>query len=149
MGTRSSSRKKKGRSYGLLFLVSLLVTLTASQGCGDFAQPPGSEYTEQTRQAITGSDAGTGVGSDPVPCAAWSYAVVANTGSIIINAATRVDSYQSRLGAYGGTNVGAGAIVQAATSFTNNGGTVNGTVRSNAPAGFAVLPVPVDDRVDP
>jgi hypothetical protein len=80
--------------------------------------------------------------TDPVPCAAWSDAVVGNTSNVVVGAGTLVDSYQSSLGAYGGSNVGSAAIVQAATTVTNNGGVIHGTVKQHAPAGFAVVPVP-------
>jgi hypothetical protein len=80
--------------------------------------------------------------TDPVPCSAWSDAVVGNTSNVVVGAGTLVDSYQSSLGAYGGSNVGSAAIVQAATTVTNNGGVIHGTVKQHAPAGLAVVPVP-------
>ena len=83
---------------------------------------------------------------DPVPCAAWADTVVGNTSSVIVGARTLVDSYQSSLGAYGGTNVGSAAVVQAATTITNNGGVIRGTLKQHAPAGFAVVPVPSDAK---
>ncbi len=57
-----------------------------------------------------------------------------------------VDSYQSSVGAYGGSNVGSAAVVQAATTISNNGGVVRGTLRPNTPAGLAVVPVPAGAR---
>jgi hypothetical protein len=84
--------------------------------------------------------------TDPVPCSAWSDAVVANTSNVVVGAGTLVDSYQSSLGAYGGSNVGSAAIVQAATTITNNGGVIHGTLKQHAPAGFAVVPVPAGAR---
>lgn len=75
-------------------------------------------------------------------CAARSTTVVANTGNIILNSNTLVDSFQSSLGSYGGSNVGSAAVVQAATTILNNGGVVQGSQQQNAPAGFAVVPVP-------
>jgi len=80
--------------------------------------------------------------SDPVPCAAWADTVVGNTGSVTVNAATLVDSYQSSAGAYGGTNVGSAAVVQAGTTIVNNGGVIHGTQKQHAPAGFSVIAVP-------
>jgi hypothetical protein len=80
--------------------------------------------------------------TDPVPCSAWADAVVANTSNVVIGARTLVDSYQSSVGAYGGTNVGSAAIVQAGTTISNNGGVVHGTQKQHAPAGFVVVPVP-------
>jgi len=38
--------------------------------------------------------------------------------------------------------IGSAAIVQAATTITNNGGTIKGTQKQHAPGGFAVVPVP-------
>jgi hypothetical protein len=83
----------------------------------------------------------TAATADPVPCSAWADTVVGNTGSVIIGGHTLVDSYQSSLGAYGGANVGSAAVVQAATTITNNGGVIHGTQKQHAPAGFAVVPV--------
>jgi hypothetical protein len=111
----------------------LMAIFAASQGCGGAGEPNGSEGVTQIRQAES---------TDPVPCAAWADTVVGNTGSISIGASTLIDSYQSSLGAYGGTNVGSAAVVQAGTTISNNGGVVHGTQKQHAPAGFAVVPVP-------
>jgi hypothetical protein len=86
------------------------------------------------------------VSADSVPCAASSYGVVANTGSVITNSGALVDSYQSSLGAYGGSNVGSNAIVQAATLITNNGGVIHGIQRQNAASGFGIVPIAPDAR---
>jgi hypothetical protein len=79
---------------------------------------------------------------DPVPCEAWARAIATNIGGIIDNAQTLIDSYSSALGPYGGANVGSNAIVQTATTLTNNGGGVHGKVIAKSPAGLAVVPVP-------
>jgi hypothetical protein len=84
----------------------------------------------------------TAAPADLVPCSAWADTVVANTSNVIVGARTLVDSYQSSLGAYGGNNVGSAAVVQAATTITNNGGVIHGTQKQHAPAGFPVIPVP-------
>jgi hypothetical protein len=118
---------------GMHVAVPLMAILAAFQGCSGAVESNDSEDVAQTRQAIA---------ADPVPCAAWSDAVVANTGSITVGASTLIDSYQSSLGAYGGTNVGSAAIVQAATTISNNGGVIHGTQKQHAPASFAVVPVP-------
>jgi len=110
----------------------LFVILLASAGIHCSA-PLDEERTATAEEAVTAAD--------PVPCAAWSDTVVANTGGVIVGAGTLVDSYQSSLGAYGGTNVGSAAVVQAATTISNNGGVIHGTQKANAPAGFAVVPV--------
>jgi len=103
----------------------------SSMGC---AASVGEESTATAESAVTVAD--------PVPCAAWSNAVVANTSNVSIGAGTLVDSYQSSLGAYGGSNVGSAAIIQSATTITNNGGVIKGTQKKNTPGGFAVVPVP-------
>jgi hypothetical protein len=97
------------------------------------ALPDNEELIETTHAALTSPD--------PVPCAARATAVVANTSNVVIGRGTTIDSYQSSLGAYGGSNVGSAAIVQAGTTISNNGGVVRGTLRPNTPAGLAVVPV--------
>ncbi len=91
---------------------------------------------------ISGVQAAGSTPSSLIPCPVQAVAVVANTGNVILNANTLVDSYQSSAGAYGGSNVGAAAVVEAATSVTNNGGVVKGIVRKDTPAGLSVIPVP-------
>jgi hypothetical protein len=54
-----------------------------------------------------------------------------------------VDSYQSNLGAYGGSNVGNQGNVQAGSTITLNGNAViNGSKIPNDPAGLTPVPVP-------
>lgn len=115
--------------------ISVILVAAAGLNCG---LPDYEESTETIQAALTSTD--------PVPCAARSATVVANTSNVIIGARTLVDSYQSSLGAYGGSNVGSAAVVQAATTISNNGGVVRGTLRPNAPAGLAVVPVPSGAR---
>ena len=115
--------------------VSLLsiAALVAAQGCsaaGDSSEP---ESLDQISQAAV---------VDPVPCSAWQKTVDANTSNISIGAGTLIDSYQSILGAYGGANTGSAALVQAATTISNNGGVVRGTLRPRTPGGFSVVPIP-------
>jgi hypothetical protein len=98
-------------------------------------EPGDSEGVAQTGEALT-------VPGDPVPCPAWADAVVGNSSNVSVGASTLIDSYQSSLGAYGGTNVGSAAVVQAATTISNNGGVIHGIQKQHAPAGFAVVPVP-------
>ena len=112
-------------------VASVCVILLALAGCSAAVE---EESTATTESALTSAD--------PVPCAAWSDAVVANTGNVSIGASTLIDSYQSSLGAYGGANVGSAAIVQAATTISSNGGVIHGTQRPHTPGGFAVVPVP-------
>ena len=80
--------------------------------------------------------------TQPIPCSALANAVIANTGRIVSNQASLVDSYQSNKGAYGGTNVGANGNVQAATTITASGGVIQGTKTTGTPAGLAIVPVP-------
>ena len=125
-----------------IFLAGSVLALAACAGVADYKT---SESTVSTTEALTpggGGGGGSTAVADLVPCAAWSTAVVANTGSVTINAATLVDSYVSSAGAYGGSNVGAGAIIQAGTGITNNGGTIRGILRPNSPGKFTIVPVP-------
>jgi len=82
------------------------------------------------------------VSTSPVPCVALASAVTATAGNVYINSDSTVDSYQSSQGAYGGSNVGSGAVVQAGTSIVNNGGVVDGTEIQNTPSGLSIMPVP-------
>jgi hypothetical protein len=79
-----------------------------------------------------------------IPCAAQADAVIANSGQVFSNAGSRVDSYRSSLGPYGGSNVGNDGTVQAAGSIVVNGGTINGTTIPNTAAGLAVVPAPAN-----
>jgi hypothetical protein len=110
--------------------IAITLLASASLHC---AAPDAAEPTETVHAALTAAD--------PVPCAARALTVVGNTGSVVLGSSTLVDSYRSSVGAYGGTNVGSAAIVQAATTIINNGGVVRGTLRPNTPAGLAVVPV--------
>jgi alpha-tubulin suppressor-like RCC1 family protein len=81
--------------------------------------------------------------STGIPCAGRADAVIANTGQALFNSGTLVDSYNSNLGAYGGSNVGSAGNVQAATSITlNSGAVVHGKVTPNTPAGLAAVSPP-------
>ncbi len=75
-------------------------------------------------------------------CAAIGNAITSTTGNVYSNAASLVDSYQSSVGAYGGSNIGAGANVQAVASIVARGGVINGTELVNAPSSLALVPVP-------
>jgi hypothetical protein len=113
--------------------VSVMLLALTGVGCSTDVE---GDATTSIESALSSAPA------DPVPCAAWADAVVANTGNVLVGASTLVDSYQSSLGAYGGTNVGSAAVVQAATTISNNGGVIHGTLRQHAPAGLAVVAVP-------
>src|SRR5258707_3071073 len=111
------------RSRSLVRILLLLAGLVVgTQACSDMRTPEGKPLgsTTQALDQLT-----------PIPCSAWSYAVATSSGSVMLNAATLVDSYDSSAGAYGGQNVGSGAIVQSADSITNNGGVVKGQQRQH------------------
>ena len=115
--------------------LSVILIAATALNC---ALPDYEESTETIHAALTATD--------PVPCAARAATVIANTSNVVIGRGALVDSYQSSLGAYGGSNVGSAAVVQAATTISNNGGIVRGTLRPNTPAGLAVVPVPSGAR---
>ena len=110
----------------------VLLTLTGA-GCSPAVE---DESVSTIESALSSAP------TDPVPCAAWADAVVGNTSNVVVGGGTLVDSYQSSVGAYGGSNVGSAAVVQAATTITNNGGVIHGTLKQHAPAGLAIVPVP-------
>jgi hypothetical protein len=123
--TRSLVTKVGSVSISLLALAGMNCTSNTEEDTVDTVQ-----------SALSGS------ATDPVPCPAWADTVVGNTSNVVVGAGTLVDSYQSSLGGYGGSNVGSAAVVQAATTVTNNGGVIHGTVKQHTPAGLAVVPVP-------
>jgi hypothetical protein len=124
-------------SVGKVGYSAIILLASASLHCSATDAEESTEI-ETVHAALTATD--------PVPCAAWALTVVGNTGTVVLGSSTLVDSYQSSLGAYGGSNVGSAAIVQAATTITNNGGVVRGTLRPNTPAGLAVVPVAAGAR---
>jgi RHS repeat-associated protein len=77
-----------------------------------------------------------------IPCAARAEAVIANTGNVFSNSGSLVDSYQSSVGPYGGTNIGTSGNVQAAETIVHNGGIIHGAQTPDVAAGLAVVPVP-------
>jgi hypothetical protein len=117
--------------HWLLFLWGSLLILAA---CGGFPDHEAAESIGVSRAAL--------VLPDRIPCSAWASGLVANTSSMTLHAQSTVDSYNSTLGPYGGSNVGAGVLVQAGTTITNTGATVRGVLRPNTPGGFSVIPVP-------
>jgi hypothetical protein len=132
----------RSRSVLWIPLLVLGAPLGYLVACGELAEPTGGETVGRENAALTLLDGG--VVSDPVPCAAWAYAALANTGNIVANSGSVVDSYQSSLGAYGGTNVGRNAVVQAAGTISNNGGIIKGTENQGAAGGFSVIPAPAN-----
>jgi len=80
--------------------------------------------------------------NDPVvSCPARAAAVIANTGRVTSSKHSLVDSYNSTLGAYGGTNVGSHGTVRAADTIVNKGGVINGLKIEHSPAGLPAIPV--------
>jgi hypothetical protein len=136
--------KRSGIVVNVGRVVSVWCLTLAGLGCAPDADENVSVAV--VTSAVTSAAALSSAPADAVPCAAWADTIVGNTGSIVIGARTLVDSYQSSLGAYGGSNVGSAAVVQAATTIVNNGGVIHGTQRQHAPAGFAVVPVPPGAR---
>ena len=112
-------------------LVALALALGA---CGARESAPGEGAVASMQARLTLPD--------PLPCDARANAVVANTGNVLLNAQTLIDSYDSSVGAYGGSNVGSNAVVRAATTITNNGAVVHGQLVSSAPSGLGVVVVP-------
>jgi hypothetical protein len=129
---------------GVCVALPVMAILAASQGCTG-VEPNEPENVGRSPQLAALLATGAAA-TDPVPCSAWADTVVANGSTISIGASTLVDSYQSSLGAYGGTNVGSAAVLQAATTISNNGGVVRGTQKQHTPAGFSIVPVPAGAR---
>jgi hypothetical protein len=132
-GRRSDASFGRARVVATMAMVGALLALLIF-GCASGGDKRAEGNVGILSQAISGP-------VDAVPCNAWDRAIVANSGGVMLNSQTRVDSYRSSAGAYGGSNVGAGAIVQAATSIMNNG-VVKGQLVPSTPAGLAVVPVP-------
>src|SRR5262249_21968144 len=76
-----------------------------------------------------------------VPCAARADAVIANSGRVISKKHSLVDSYNSALGPYGGTNVGSHGTVRAATEVEKHGGGIKGSVIEHSPANLPEIAV--------
>jgi YD repeat-containing protein len=77
-----------------------------------------------------------------IPCAARAEAVIANTANVFSNTGSLVDSYQSSVGPYGGTNIGSNGGVQAAEAIVHNGGVIHGVQTPDVAADLPVIPVP-------
>jgi hypothetical protein len=81
-----------------------------------------------------------------VPCPARADAVIANTGRVVSSKHSLVDSFNSTLGAYGGTNVGSHGTVRAAGTIVMRGGVIKGSAIEHSPAGLpeiAVSPIAI------
>jgi hypothetical protein len=124
--------------------ISAVLLLIAGAACAPTAED--AESVAAVQSPTSGVAAVSTASADPVPCAAWGATVVANTSNVIVGAGVLVDSYQSSLGGYGGSNVGSAAVVQAGTTISNNGGVIHGTQKPHAPAGLAVVPVAAGAR---
>lgn len=84
--------------------------------------------------------------SADISCDALTTAVIATTGQVIVNSGAKVDSYQSAIGPYGGTNVGPNGRVRSAGSIIVNGGIINGEQIANSPAQLGIVPISADAR---
>jgi hypothetical protein len=103
------------------------------------------QCTSETSSVMTSTQAATiavDASAESVLCEARISTIVANTGNVVVNSGTLVDSYESSQGNYGGSNVGNEAVVQAATKIVRNGGTIRGTTIENTRAGFPTLRPP-------
>ena len=129
--------------FGILLVVGWLgcspgPSVSETVGHGRSALNQGSTVSETvgfSRQALAGA-------GDADLCEASSAAVLANSGSVTLGSQTLVDSYASSAGAYGGSNVGIQAVVDAAKSIVITGGVVRGRQSPQSPAGLAVVAVP-------
>jgi len=98
---------------------------------------PSTSKGEQVGKSLSAISSPAGI-----PCAARADAVIANTANVFSNSGSLVDSYQSSVGRYGGTNIGTSGDVQAAEAIVHNGGVIHGTQTPDVAAGLAVVPVP-------
>jgi YD repeat-containing protein len=114
--------------WGMASLVGVL-------GLG--ACQPSASKGEQVGKSLSAISSPAGI-----PCAARADAVIANTANVFSNSGSLVDSYQSSVGRYGGTNIGTSGDVQAAEAIVHNGGVIHGTQTPDVAAGLAVVPVP-------
>ena len=75
-----------------------------------------------------------------VPCPVRTDAVIANTGEIVSSEHSLVDSYNSTLGAYGGTNLGSKGTVRAAGPIVRRG-VIKGSIIEHSPSMLPEIPV--------
>src|SRR5438270_730455 len=76
-----------------------------------------------------------------VPCPARADAVIANSGPVVSSKHSLVDSYNSTLGAYGGTNVGNHGTIRAAGVIARRGGIIKRSTIEHSPAGLPEIGV--------
>ena len=72
-----------------------------------------------------------------VSCPARADAVIANTGRVVMWKHALVDSYNSAVGPYGGSNVGSNGTVRAADTIVRHGGVIKGPANEHSPAGLS------------
>ena len=78
----------------------------------------------------------------PVPCAAKAGAITAVTGNVTVNGGV-VDSFQSSLGGYGGSNIGSnGNVVAKQSILVQNNAIIRGTRTPNTASSMPLLSVP-------
>ncbi len=71
-----------------------------------------------------------------------SQAIVAASGSVLLNSGALVDSYNSGNGAYGNGNGLGNGDVQASQDIQNNGGTIHGQQYPNTTSTYTPIPTP-------
>ncbi len=113
---------------------SAAVIAAIGGGCSSGSVPAG-ESTRAVAEPVC-------AGSPGMACFATDKAVIANTGQVISNGQTLVDSYRSSLGPYGGANVGSRGDVQAATTLVRNGGVIHGVASQGVQGRFAPIAPP-------
>lgn len=74
---------------------------------------------------------------------ARANAITATTGDVVfVNSGSRVDSYNSSIGRYGGSNIGSHGNIVAAGNIVNNGGIIAGTQTAHTPTSLPTLTAP-------
>lgn len=119
-----------------VILMLLLATSTKAQ----------ERAVDNTKKDLRNSKFALSSPIPPIPCLARAEAVIANTGKVFSDEQSLVDSYNSTLGDYGGSNVGNSGNVQAAGAIVVEGGVIHGSKLPNTPAGLVDIPVPLNAR---
>lgn len=119
-----------------------LLAAACGQGYGGDHPQPSTSAAVAVAAAVSVNTSSATSSVAGIPCTARAEAVIANTGAVASGSGSLVDSYESSLGPYGGTNIGSQAVVQAATSIAPKSGVIHGTVTQGSPAGLGVVPVP-------
>jgi hypothetical protein len=123
-------------------LLTQLQTLLAQCNAGDAV----TILTEESQVVLSALPAPT---VSPSPTATntpgpvcLSRAIVAASGSVLLNSGALVDSYNSGNGPYGSGNILGNGDVQASQNITNNGGTIHGQQYPNTTSTYTPIPTP-------